>query len=68
MINQNQLIQSFWQENLDQISSVLDEHDEEIYDIKVSLSIFCKNYKKDFYTDSDLNFLLSHFVINIHLL
>ena len=65
MINQNQLIQSFWQENLDQISSFLGEHDEEIHDIKVSLSIFCKNYKKDFYTDSDLNFLLSHSLYSV---
>lgn len=65
MINQKQLIQNFWKENLDQISSFLNEQDEEIDNIKVSLSLFCRDYDKLFYTDSDLNLMLSHSLFSV---
>ena len=65
MINQKQSIQNFWKENLDQISSFLEEQDQEIDDIKVSLSLFCRDYDKPFYTDSDLNLMLSHSLFSV---
>lgn len=65
MINQKQSIQNFWKENLDQISSFLEEQDQEIDDIKVSLSLFCRDYDKLFYTDSDLTLMLSHSLFSV---
>ena len=58
MIHQDTLIEEFWRKNLDQI---LPSNDDQItQNIKCSLSVYFKNSGKSFYTNSDLNMILSY--------